>query len=278
MPRHFHQRGLVGIVIVVTLVLVAGLALIQMQGRNITLQSSRNSEALIPFTRIQTALLDFARINKRLPCPANPLNDTGVPQPINPTATCSNPDGTVPFAVLGLSANDVLDPWGRKISYRVWWDSANSATVFEGLDRSQCDSIIVTAAISLGGNGVDPITGFCKKPVSATPRTLISNLGNLGLTVKDNNASVSGVAYVLISHGETGRGSYLPGGQRLLPLPVAGSEEELNTGIAQYAKSTPDTTVDISQIKFYDDIVVYEKLKDIIDKSGLKARDWPDIP
>lgn len=273
MPQRLHQRGLVGIVIVVTLVLLAGFALIQMQGRNIIFQSSRNSEALIPFTRIQFALLDFARINKRLPCPAKPSDDTGDPQPNSPTPVCNNSNGTVPFSVLGLSLNDVLDPWGRKISYRVI-SGPQSATVFEGLDRSQCIDPIIAS-----NNPPDSTTQLCLKPAPLSRRTTFTNLVSIpSLTVTDNFSPASGVVYVLISHGETGRGAYLPGGQQLQPLPLAGSDEKLNTGTGNYVRSTPNTTMDVNQVGFFDDIVVYEKLQNLIDKAGLKARQWPDVP
>jgi type II secretory pathway pseudopilin PulG len=276
-----HQTGLIGLVIVVLLVLLAGFALVQMQGRNISLQASRNSEALVPMSRIQAALLEFVRLNKRLPCPAAPLLDTGLPVPNGPTVTppsaCNNPDGTVPWAVLGLSAGDALDPWGRKISYRVV-SGLKSATVTDGLDRSACDTLLLVFALPPGDNSPDT-TGLCKKPVTAAPRTLVTSLTGIpGLVVHDKGTTINGVAYVLVSHGETGRGAYLAGGQRLLPLPAPSGLEALNTGIADYARATPNTTVPADQAAFFDDVVVYELLTNLIDKSGLAARNWPDIP
>jgi type II secretory pathway pseudopilin PulG len=279
--RHY-QTGLAGLVIVVLLVLLAGFALVQMQGRGISLQASRNSEAIVPMSRIQAALLEFVRVNKRLPCPAAPSLDTGLPVPNGPTVTpppaCNHPDGTVPWAVLGLSANDVLDPWGRKISYRVI-SGSRSATVAEGLDRSACDSEIIVPALPPQDNLPDLVTGLCKKPVAATPRTLITNLTSIpGLTVYDKGTTINGIAYVLVSHGETGRGAYLLGGQRLLPLPAGGGAEASNAGFGSYAVATPNTTVSIDQTAYFDDVVVYELLIKLIDNSGLAARNWPDIP
>lgn len=280
-PARNYQTGLTGLIIVVLLVLLAGFALVQMQGRNISLQVSRNSEALVPMSRIQSALLEFVRLNKRLPCPAAPLLDTGLPVPDGPTVTpplaCNNPDGTVPWAVLGLSAADALDPWGRKISYRVV-SGLKSATVTDGLDRSQCDAELVVFASPPGDNSPDT-AGLCKKPVTVAPRTLVTNLTGIpSLTVNDKGTTISGVAYVLVSHGETGRGAYLRGGQRLLPLPPVGGAEASNAAVGSYVVSTPNTTVAPDQAAFFDDIVVYELLSNLIEKSGLVARNWPDIP
>ena len=279
--RHF-QDGLAGLVIVILLVLIAVFTLAQMQGRGISLQATRNSEVQTPISRIQARLLDFVRLNKRLPCPAAQLLDTGVPVPNGPTVAlayaCINPDGTVPWAVLGLSENDVLDPWGRKISYRVV-SGAKSATALEGLDRSQCDTEVLIPALSPATNLPDLITGLCQKPIAVLPRTLATTLTGIpSLTVNDKGANVTGVAYVLVSHGETGRGAYLPGGQRLLPLPASGGAEASNVSVGSYAIATSNSTIAVDQTTFFDDIVVYELLNNLIEKSGLAARNWPDIP
>ena len=280
MQRRFHQRGLAGLIIVLLLALIAGFALTRMQGHGISRQASRNSEASIPMLRVQAALLDFARLYKRLPCPAAPLLDLGLPAPNGPTvgtATCSNPDGTVPWAVLGLSANDVLDPWGRKISYRVV-SGKKSATVSDGLDRSQCADK-ATAAVPPHDNLPDPATELCKTSGATLPRTSTASLNPIpSLSVNDKGTWVSGVAYVLVSHGETGRGAYLTGGQRLLPLPTAGGAEASNVGVGSYVVATPNTTVAVDLAAFFDDVVVYESLINLIDKSGLAPRNWPDIP
>jgi len=95
------------------------------------------------------------------------------------------------------------------------------------------------------------------------------------LTVNDKGANVTGVAYVLVSHGETGRGAYLPSGQRLLPLPASGGAEASNASVGSYAITTSNSTAAVDQATFFDDIVVYESLINLIEKSGLAARNWP---
>ena len=277
-----RQAGLAGLVIAILLVLIAALALTQTQGRSTSVQSTRNSEAQVPMLRIQASLLNFVRLNRRLPCPAAPLLDSGLPTPNGPTVApafaCNNPDGTVPWAVLGLSASDVLDPWGRKISYRVV-SGSKSATVIDGLDRSQCDTDILIPALPPRNNLPDATTGLCQMSATLAPRTLISSLvGIPSLTVNDKGVLVNGVAYVLVSHGETGRGAYLTGGQRLLPLPAMGGAESSNASVGSYAKATPNTTIAADQPTFFDDVVVYDLLATLIEKSGLGARDWPDVP
>jgi type II secretory pathway pseudopilin PulG len=278
-----RQRGLVGLLLAIVLLLIAGVMLLAMLNRAISSRSARQSEVQAPMTRIQAALLEYVRINRRLPCPAAPTLDGGSPVPNNATAACTNPDGTVPWAVLGLSQADVLDPWGRKISYRVV-SGARSATTANGLDQSQCDTAIVVPPADPAKYSIDSTTNMCRRsdPPSATlnPRALLSQLPAIpALIVTDMSVPKNDVAYVLINHGETGRGAYLVGGQRLLPLPVAGSSEALNTGAGvSYAKIAANASVAITDPAYFDDVVVYERLGDLIAKAGLQARDWVDLP
>ncbi len=82
--------------------------------------------------RVQAALHAFAASQGRLPCPANGAQDTGLAVPAVAVVTCTNRDGAVPWVSLGLQADDALDGWGRKISYRVS-DGANGLTRAAGI-------------------------------------------------------------------------------------------------------------------------------------------------
>lgn len=63
-----------------------------------------------------------------------------------------------------------------------------------------------------------------------------------------------------------------------MPLPTAGGAEASNAGVVSYVLGTPNTTVLVDQATFFDDLIVYESLTNLIEKSGLAARDWPDFP
>jgi hypothetical protein len=82
--------------------------------------------------RIQAALHAFAASQGRLPCPADGAQDTGLAVPVAAAVNCTHRDGTVPWVSLGLQAEDALDGWGQKMSYRVL-DGATGLTQASGL-------------------------------------------------------------------------------------------------------------------------------------------------
>ncbi|WP_283746073.1 type II secretion system protein [Sideroxydans sp. CL21] len=81
---------------------------------------------------IQQALIGFAIINERLPCPASATSN-GLEDPIG-GGVCNHPnDGYVPAAVLGLgpvnSQGLVVDAWNNPIRYAVTSSYANQFTI-----------------------------------------------------------------------------------------------------------------------------------------------------
>ena len=57
-----------------------------------------------------------------------------------PATLCTFRNGTVPWVTLGLSADDAVDAWGRKISYRVY-DGPTGMTQALGASMSDCDTV-----------------------------------------------------------------------------------------------------------------------------------------
>ena len=148
---------------------------------------------------IQQALIGFAVINGRLPCPAAP-NATGVESPTNAASgvACTNAyDGLVPAATLGLSSTDsngyITDPWGNPIHYAVTkWHNAFTTTggmSTAGISNLQPDLLVCSTgtgitAISCSGNSLTsspgvPVVIFSTGKNGPTGGTGIDELKNL---------------------------------------------------------------------------------------------------
>ena len=115
------------LVIVASLIAVAVLATPQLFSNVTRYKTVQNME------KIADALAQYAIINNRIPCPANPAiahsnNNFGRED----AARCGS-DGIVPFKEIGLLSDDIKDGWKRYITYAVSRTSAragiNNATL-----------------------------------------------------------------------------------------------------------------------------------------------------
>lgn len=221
------------------------------------------------FESIQNAIIAYVAANGHLPCPANPAaaND-GVSDPAPPSATCNTLGGVVPWRTLGISSDAALDGWNRRISYRVY-DGLTGLSQPGGASMTNCDTVYPYGPppLALPANGLCDASHF---------NTASQFLTSKGLQVNDAGSLISGVAYVLISHGESGLGAYLPGGNRVTPLPV--SNEAANTGAVgpfiRTSHSAPGT--DPATAAHFDDVMAWATISDLARRSGLNARDWQD--
>jgi type II secretory pathway pseudopilin PulG len=219
------------------------------------------------FEVIQIAIVAYVAANGRMPCPANPTaaND-GTSSPATPNTNCTYQSGVVPWATLGISPDTALDGWNRRISYRVF-DSATGLTQDGGASMTNCDSFY-----PYGSPPTLPANGLCPDTHVNTEEQF---LNAKGLTVSDYATSKTGVAYILISHGESGYGAYLPGGVR---MQMPSGDELTNTGITGpfVKKAHSDANVDPSLAAHFDDVIAWVSISDLIKKSGRGARDWQD--
>ncbi len=116
-------------------------------------QRQRYSGTEAQLEEIRDALIAFAVVNRRLPCPADPaLADTvaGAGLERVPTAAgCTGGIvGAIPWATLGLPQ---VDGWGRRFTYRVSAGFARQAPAFTLADTG--DSTVRNAgAVVLAGN------------------------------------------------------------------------------------------------------------------------------
>ncbi len=110
----------------------------QMEQRNV-------SDTRKTLDEIQQALIGYAIINDRLPCPASSTNN-GVEDPPVVTGTCNHPnDGFVPAATLGLTQVDsqgfAVDAWNNRIHYAVTSSYANAFTTTGGMKATGLSSL-----------------------------------------------------------------------------------------------------------------------------------------
>jgi len=243
------------------------------------IRAGRTERTLDGLTRIEDALIQFVAVNGRLPCPADGALDTGIENPADPNpqigaATCTTLVGTVPWQTLGISQDFALDAWAQKISYRVF-HGPTGLTRTGGASMTDCDLFDTGLSIPL------PANGLCDPSHDNTAEQFL--LGK-GLSFDDKGTTTSGVAFVLISHGPTGRGAFLPGGVQT-PLPNAANGPERGNAAndtlnaAQrtfFARGFSDSSVSPDDPTHFDDLTRFIRIEELIRKAGRGPRDWPD--
>jgi hypothetical protein len=224
------------------------------------------------FDKINDAIIAYVSINGRLPCPADPALSTGKANPDVASSTCANPNGVVPWATLSLSQEFAYDGWNHLISYRVF-DGPTGLTQDAGASMVNCDTKIPYGPDKLLA------TGLCQNPSDPQKRNLDTQfLSSKGMQIfKSSTILGSQVAYVLISHGESGAGAYLGSGSRILPLPSNPHElANTNAGSPFYQDDHSSPGIDPNALTYFDDVLSWITINDLIRKSGLGPRDWPD--
>jgi prepilin-type N-terminal cleavage/methylation domain-containing protein len=106
-------------VVIAVIALLLGSILIPLATQ---VEERRFGEARRLLDEAREALIGFAVVNGRLPCPASPTSN-GQEAPMG-GGICANPhDGFLPAATLGLGPTDQngysIDPWGNRIHYAV---------------------------------------------------------------------------------------------------------------------------------------------------------------
>ncbi len=260
-----RQRGASGLLIVVVLVLVmagylaTGLLARVAAGRGELRETNRRLAHASDF------LEQYAASARRLPCPADPTQATGVEVP-SPPASCSFPEGTIPWSTLGLRADDSYDAWGRRLSYRVYTGPAGSLTQANGISMVEC---------ALNGGAGTTADGLCR-PADPDPTQRTSEaafLAGKGFNLSDFGTPYSDVAYVLVSHGPTGAGGYTVSGARL-DLPAGNQRNNTNAGGPFTIEAFSDPDVEPASGAHFDDLLAYRRLPELVRRVHLSARLW----
>jgi hypothetical protein len=218
---------------------------------------------------IRQALVVFAATNKRLPCPASGAAMTGVEDRTTGSSTCNSPTGVVPWSTLNIPIDARTNAQGRLISYRVF-AGVTGLTQDDGASMVNCDTVQPTPATL-------PTSGLCLTTHDHTPSQFM--LGK-GLTVDNMGVSLPSIAFVLIDHGKTGYGSWGPNGARMTSAATNSLEwfnSEANPQLTFYQREAA-TTVEPSDANHFDDQIVYMAIAELIERTGLKDRDWPEPP
>ncbi len=132
-PAKFSPHGFTLIELTIVLFVVALLLGGLLPTLSSQVEQRRTSETSKQLDEIQQALIGYAIINGRLPCPASSTSN-GVESPAG-GGNCGTPNfynGFVPAATLGLSGTDsagfAVDSWGNRIHYAVSsWTSISPA-------------------------------------------------------------------------------------------------------------------------------------------------------
>ena len=132
--RGFTLVEMAVVLLIVTLLMTGLVPTISSQ-----IEQRQTNETRKQLDEIQQALIGYAIINERLPCPAS-ASSNGLEDPPNAASgvACTHPnDGYIPATTLGLapvnSQGLVVDAWNNPIRYAVTSYGANAFTTASGM-------------------------------------------------------------------------------------------------------------------------------------------------
>jgi prepilin-type N-terminal cleavage/methylation domain-containing protein len=269
----------IAVVLFILAILIAMAAAIT---RGVT-SAQRRSLTATRIATVDAALLQFVTTQRRLPCPADGTlasnhNDAGLEGARNAGGcTGDQANGVVPWRTLALTEVEASDGYDRRLTYRVFPGLAGN----NGMDMSWCDPAgseggAEPRACNTGCTSASP--GSCTPPTAflATKGIRVRNL--TGTLLMDPTApALTGAAYVVISHGESGGGSRLIGGTLGASTTIDGTEEALNYVNLPYSAANTYYLVDDALSEnggpgHFDDVVSRPSVMAVISKAGLGPR------
>jgi prepilin-type N-terminal cleavage/methylation domain-containing protein len=161
--------------------------------------------------QVREALIGFALVNGRLPCPASGTvtsssSSAGIEQWDGTNNRCTATLGVVPWSTLAVPETDA---WGRRLTYRVspvFADAASASTW-------QTDTTTTPASPAQQSPSCAP------SPTPANATFGMCSLGDMAVLTRNESTHATsalgaGLPAVVISHGKNGYGAYTPTGQR----------------------------------------------------------------
>lgn len=239
--------------VMATLLVVAGVALGVRMAQQTGDQQDRYAVTQKRMERIQKALHGFAAANGVLgPCPANGAIDTGLAEPADFSLACIHPGGVVPWRTLGLSSDDALDGWGRKLSYRIAAEP----------NGQLCD----LSSLTFGCDVNNP---------NGTPWLVLKDFGK---------PSEKNYAWIIISHGPSGQGAWLPDSGGKFKAKKPKSRDELANlsdrplqGFVRNGEKVLDLDPEES-LDYFDDLLVAENSQEYLFRSGWISKKNNKVP
>jgi prepilin-type N-terminal cleavage/methylation domain-containing protein len=179
-------------------------------------------------SEIREALIGFAVVNGRLPCPAavNLASGTAgagleATSGSGHAMTCTNNPGVLPWATLGLTETNA---WGHRYTYRV------SQVFARGIDTAPTTSSSFNCPI--------PLTAVADMPTRAA--FALCTQGDLSILTTTGGTSISSnVPAVVVSHGKNSAGAWLPLGSQ-----VAGASGDELTNATAGTNFVSNTSID----------------------------------
>jgi prepilin-type N-terminal cleavage/methylation domain-containing protein len=212
----------------------------------------------------QQALLGFALMKQRLPCPD--IGNTGVEGtyntltntcPISPTTFSDTADaswGHLPWATLGVSG---VDAWGNRLRYAVSTPLANTTTTSFRASVSSASSNLTIRCTTVAGVDI---------PGCGTSAVI----------------PASNATFVVYSHGKNGRGAFLMGSSTASAAPTGNDEIQnlpdssspSSTALSRRTFISRSRTDVTSTAGEFDDLVVWMPASLLVAKL-LAAGQWP---
>lgn len=285
--RRVRSAGFSLVELAMVLAIVALLFVFVMPTSSVILHNKKRELTKQKLTNIETALVNYVAVNKRLPCPASVVAPLSGDEGGRTSGDCTDNQagGVVPWVAIGLTKSDVEDGWNRLVTYK----AAYALTRDGALDMSACDpagSGPTDGTASPGGKCVTPCVSsnmsVCTSPQSyLLGKGFVVRLGSDSTLIMDP-ANYTGAAFVLISHGQSGYGAHRSDGsyQSESTTGTIGSIESYNVATVQVTSALPTSAnafrdADFSEgaaSEYFDDQVIRPSVFSIIQRAHLGPR------
>lgn len=193
-----HKPSQVGFTLVEMAIVLAIIALIM--GAGLTVLTAQQDQRNIENTKtkldeIREALIGYAIVNGRLPCPASTTSN-GYEDPLG-GGTCTHYyDGFVPAKTLSISGTDrsgyLTDSWGNPIHYAVTSLNSNAFTTTNGMSSTGISSLTPDLQVCSTAAGISGSPPSCANGTSLTSNGVPAVIYSTGINMKGMPGSAGG--------------------------------------------------------------------------------------